>query len=532
MNLTAQCVHCSKPFPVPPAALGKRVRCLHCKQEFVLTEFHLVGARDAPPGSAGSSLRPGPAPPPGRGRPTDSTLSHSMLQIPSMARVPPEEMLCRLEPETLRWVNITEAVEKFLGSPIERLRQRTFLEFLHPDDRALAADEFRRAGELGERHDFILRIRGQDGQWHFVRIYAQARYDPDGTINHIRCYLKDVTERIKAEQELRRRTDQLTTANERLRQTNLQLKQTQGQLVHSEKLAALGTLAAGMAHEINNPLAFAANNVAVLERDIARLLEILACYRDGFSALERDRPELAARIAQLQEEVDLPYIEQNLPRLTQATRRGLGRVAQIVENLRGFANLDQAEIGVIDVNQTLDRCLGVMNNPLSQSQIAVERRYGALPPLECAVAHLNQVFLNLLMNAMQAIQATGRPSGTIRVETGLDDGAIVVEVADDGTGIPPEVLPKIFDPFFTTKPIGRGTGLGLSISHNIIAEHGGRIDVRSAVGQGTTFRVRLPVCRPERRPPAVQGPEESALPMASRPPDGGPATPGIGPNSG
>jgi PAS domain S-box-containing protein len=415
-----------------------------------------------------------------------------MLPIPATARVPADEMLCRLEPETLRWVNITDAIEQFLGCPIERLRQRTFLEFLHPDDRALAADEFRRTGELGERHDFILRIRDKAGQWHFVRIYAQARYDPDGTINHIRCYLKDVTERIRAEQELRRRTEQLTAANERLRQINLKLKQTQSQLVHSEKLAALGTLAAGMAHEINNPLAFATNNVAILERDIGQLLVLLTRFQDGWDVLQRDKPELAAQIAALQEEVDLPYLQQNLPRLTQATRRGLGRVAQIVENLRGFANLDQAEIGLIDINETLDRCVGVLNDPLVQNQIAVRRCYGELPHLECAVAHLNQVFLNLLMNAMQAIQATGRTSGEIRVKTRKADGAVVIEVADDGCGIPPEVLPKIFDPFFTTKPIGRGTGLGLSISYGIIAEHGGRIEVESTPGEGSVFRILLP----------------------------------------
>jgi PAS domain S-box-containing protein len=197
----------------------------------------------------------------------ENTLSRSMLPIRAPA-APPDEMLCRLASQTLRWLDATATVQGFLGCTMDVLRRRTFLEFLHPEDRALAADEFRQAGEIGERHDFILRIYAESGELHYVRIYVQARYNPDGAINHIRCYLRDVSDSVRAEQELRRRTEQLTAVNERLRLINEELKQTQGRLVHSEKLAALGTLAAGMAHEINNPLAFATNNVAVLERDV------------------------------------------------------------------------------------------------------------------------------------------------------------------------------------------------------------------------------------------------------------------------
>ena len=267
---------------------------------------------------------------------------------------------------------------------------------------------------------------------------------PHGAINHIRCYLKDVSDSVLAEQELRRRTEQLTAVNERLRLINEKLKETQGQLVHSEKLASLGTLAAGMAHEINNPLAFASNNVVVLKRDIGGLLRVIAGYQDVWGVLQEANPEVAWRIAELQDEVDLPFLQENLLRLTQATCKGLGRVAKIVQDLRDFAQLDRAEIEEIDLNQALDQTLGMLNESLIQQGITVERRPRAVAPPGVRRVHLKQVFLNLLMNAMQAIKAAGRPpgSGRIRIATQLIGEEVVVEIMDNGCGIPAEALPK------------------------------------------------------------------------------------------
>jgi signal transduction histidine kinase len=479
---------------------GRRVRCSYCQREFVMPE----------PSPGSSDLTSGPtlaAPRPVGGH--DEMLSRSMLvPMPGMRPVPSaadDEMICRLQPKTLRWMDVSEGLLRFLGRPLSQLRQETFVQYLHEDDRALAEDEFRQATERGERHDFVLRLQGGNGQWHYMRIYTQARYEPSGRVNHVRCNLKDVTGQVRADQELRRRTEQLTAANEQLRQINQKLKETQAQLVHSEKLASLGTLASGMAHEINNPLAFATNNVVILERELGHMLKVIDAYEAGRAELARVNPERAAEIGRLREEVDLGYLQQNLARITGATRKGLSRVAQIVQNLRNFAQIDRAEIGEVSLNELVVQCLGMLNENLTRQRVTVHKDFADLPLFEGAPAHLNQVFLNLLMNALQAIEAAGKPQGRIDIVTRHAGDDVTVEIADDGCGIPAEKIPKIFDPFFTTKPLGRGTGLGLSLSHGIVSDHGGRIEVESTVGVGTRFRVVLPLKRKARVPDTGTG---------------------------
>ncbi|MFO0953377.1 MAG: ATP-binding protein [Isosphaeraceae bacterium] len=482
--LTVRCVRCASTLKAGRDMIGRRIRCPKCRSEFPLSDPGETStlSSDEFPVSNGSPRR-------------DDTLSRSMLPGQSPSAAAPDEMVARLQPGTLRWLEASTSVEALLGLGADSLRARRFTEFLHPEDRALAEDEFRKAVERGERHDFVLRMPDGGGRMRYVRVYAQARYNRDGSIHHVRCHLKDVTERVQAEQELRRRTEQLTAANEQLRRNAEQLKEAQCRLVHTEKLASLGTLAAGMAHEINNPLAYAMNNVAVMAREVGDLFQLIALYEQAAEDLRRVRPDVAEAVEAHAARVDLGYVRENLPRMARATREGLQRVARIVENLRGFAQLDRSETAAIDVNAALDHSLAMIASALTERHIETDRRYGALPELECAAAPMNQVFLNLLMNALQAVEATGRGSGRIGVATMLEDGEIVVDVTDDGCGIAPEVLPRVFDPFFSTKPIGRGTGLGLSISHGIVAEHGGRIEVESTLGVGSRFRVRVPARR-------------------------------------
>jgi two-component system NtrC family sensor kinase len=270
--------------------------------------------------------------------------------------------------------------------------------------------------------------------------------------------------------------------------------QMHARVVQSEKLASLGMLSASVAHEINNPLAYVSNNLAVLDRDVRALLEVLACYEPAQASLQ---PDLAEEIRRIDEECDLAYIKENLGRLLDSTRQGVRRVADIVHNLRGFARGDRGAAGPssVDVQESLAAALEMIRGRLERRGIVVERRGDDVPPVAASPTQLNQVFLNLLVNAMQAIDSAGRGDGRIIVETSRRDGAVVVEIRDDGCGMTPDVLAQIFDPFFTTKSAGDGTGLGLSISHGIVLDQGGRIEVESAPGEGSSFRVVLPVVR-------------------------------------
>jgi two-component system, NtrC family, sensor kinase len=271
----------------------------------------------------------------------------------------------------------------------------------------------------------------------------------------------------------------------------IERRQMRARVVQSERLASLGLLSAGVAHEINNPLAYVANNLAVLDRDSRFLLDLLALYERGRPELEAARPELVRRADELADDFDLAYVKEHLGQLLDSTRQGVKRVADIVHNLRGFARADRAGDQQADVHEAIRAALEMIRGRLVRRGIAVEERFGEVPVVAGSPAQLNQVFLNLLINALQAIEETHRADGRIAITTGAADGEVSVEVADNGCGIRDDVLPHIFDPFFTTKGVGDGTGLGLSITHGMVQDNGGRLEVDSTSGQGTRFRVIL-----------------------------------------
>jgi PAS domain S-box-containing protein len=261
-------------------------------------------------------------------------------------------------------------------------------------------------------------------------------------------------------------------------------------LVQNEKLASIGLLSAGVAHEINNPLAFVGNNLAVLDRDGKGLLRLL----DLYDRLPAQDPELAAQISALAEEIDLPYVRDNLPRLLARTREGVDRVTRIVHSLRGLARTDTPRRQDANLPDLVETSLEIIRGRLRRRGVTVDLDYDPDSRLSCVTTQIGQVLLNLLVNALQAIEATGRNEGNrITLRTRRQGGEMLIEIADNGVGIDAAHLPRLFDPFFTTKDVGEGTGLGLSITHNIITGHGGRIEVDSAPGRGATFRIHLPV---------------------------------------
>jgi PAS domain S-box-containing protein len=261
--------------------------------------------------------------------------------------------------------------------------------------------------------------------------------------------------------------------------------QAQHQLLHSEKLAAVGQLAAGVAHEINNPIAFVSSNVDALKRYVADILAVLDAY--AAAAGTTDAAALAAAQA-LRRERDLDYLRDDIDQLIAESQEGLQRVRSIVQDLKGFVHAETADWQWADLHGGLESTLNMVWNELKY-HCTLHREYGELPQVRCLPSRLNQVFMNLLVNAGHAIVG----KGDITIRTGRQGDEVFVAIADTGSGIAAENLPHLFDPFFTTKPVGKGTGLGLSLSRDIVEKHRGRIEVASEVGAGTTFTIRLPI---------------------------------------
>ena len=269
-----------------------------------------------------------------------------------------------------------------------------------------------------------------------------------------------------------------------------EIQQVQIQLLQSEKMAAIGQLAAGIAHEINNPVGFVTSNLKTLDVYKQDIFEILDAYEALEAACTSDEAVLL-KIRALKQKKDFGFLRTDLGQLISESQQGMARVAKIVSDLKDFAHAENKEWRWTNLNKGLDSTLNIVWNEIKY-HCTLNKVYSEIPEVYCISSQINQVFLNLLVNAAQAIPEKGE----ITIRTGQTGEEVFIAIADTGSGIPAENLARIFEPFFTTKPVGKGTGLGLSISYDIVQKHRGRLEVESTVGEGTTFTVWLPVNPP------------------------------------
>jgi two-component system NtrC family sensor kinase len=364
------------------------------------------------------------------------------------------------------------------------------------------------------------RIWAIDSRVKVVIITAYSEYSPDDIIHatgrddilylrkpfnseEIRQFAKALTVQWSLEQEREQLTSQLRKAIEELAEVNKNLqKRVEEQtslLIQSEKMASIGILAAGVAHEINNPISFITGNLSTLDKYTGRITDVLHKYQELVSSLAKGEkskiPSLLDAVRVLEESSKIGLILKDMVNLVKESMDGANRIANIVGDLKTFSRVDHAEIKAIDLNKAMDAAIHIVWNELKY-KVDIVKEYGEIPEVKCFPQKLSQVFMNILMNAVQAIEI----KGAIRIKTKYveegrraDDRFVEISISDTGRGIAKKDLSKIFDPFFTTKPPGQGTGLGLSIAYDIVAGHGGKIMVESEVGAGTTFTIRLPL---------------------------------------
>lgn len=348
--------------------------------------------------------------------------------------------------------------------------------------------------------DVLASRKDRSQYWADVSI-SPVRHD-NGELLGCVAIIKDITERKEAEElvvrmntqleeKVREKTADLEKTNAELIKAYVDLKSAQSHLLQQEKMASIGQLAAGVAHEINNPISFMLSNLIIMKKYSARLLEFVNMQMAFIAGLSEKiigngLPELNA-LNESKKELRIDYVLKDINQLVDESIDGGERVKQIVLNLKGFAHVDESDNKLADINDGLERSIGIVWNEIKY-KATLKKEYGDIPNIICNIGRINQVFLNILVNAAQSIETKGE----IEVKTWHSESDVYISISDTGAGIPENKLNRIFEPFYTTKEVGKGTGLGLSISYDIIKLHDGDISVESKIGEGTTFTIRLP----------------------------------------
>jgi PAS domain S-box-containing protein len=390
------------------------------------------------------------------------------------------DLLCIVDGEG-RFIRLNHQWEKTLGYPLAEMRDSRYMDYVHPEDvdRTLVANK--QLVEDKFLSGFANRYRCRDGSYRWLEWQSVLSHD----LSYATA--RDITVRKQVEAELQAKTDEIQRAYQDLQAAQLQL-------VQSEKMSSLGQLVAGIAHEINNPVSFIYGNLSIAFNYAQDLRTLLALYQDHYT-------EPPQAITDFIKAADINYVLEDFLKLLKSMENGAVRIRDIVASLRTFSRLDQSALKATDIHENIDSTLVILQNRLNgragKPEIQVVKAYGDLPLIECYSGLLNQVFMNLLVNAIDAVearQATASPdyAGCITIETQRTADQVRVAVKDNGTGMDAETQAHIFDPFFTTKPVGLGTGMGLSISYQIVTgNHQGQLSCQSVPGEGTAFRLDL-----------------------------------------
>jgi PAS domain S-box-containing protein len=385
-----------------------------------------------------------------------------------------------LEGKILSWNKYTEQVT---GYNAAELYGRSAITFVQPSDRQAVNDTILKTIATG-RAEVEINLVHKNGSMSLFQCICVAVTDDTDEVVGITGVGRDITEHRKADLALQKEKAEQEVLLKRL-------QETQNQLLQSEKMASIGQLAAGVAHEINNPVGYINSNVSSLKQYVLDLFTVIDTYEAAEKFITDE--DTLANIHTIKQKLDLAFLKQDIMDLMSESQEGVSRVKQIVQDLKDFSHTDSGEWIWADLHQGLNSTLNIAHNELKY-KTQVVKEYGDLPQIECMPSQLNQVFMNLLVNAAHAIEE----HGTITIRTGVEnDEWIWIEITDTGKGIAPEHLNRIFDPFFTTKPVGKGTGLGLSLSYSIVEKHGGHIEVKSKPGHGSKFTVKLPVNQSE-----------------------------------
>ncbi len=385
-----------------------------------------------------------------------------------------------------RWKQMLGYAEQEITNHRQEWEQR-----IHPDDRERVKLNIRNylQGNISE-YAAEYRLQHKDGSYRWILSRGILLRDVHGTPYQMAGSHSDITNRKLAESALRKSEARLKERTLNLKNTLRKLQQTQAQLIQTEKMSSLGQLVAGIAHEINNPVNFIHGNVNYAFDYITNIIDLLNLYRHHYA-------QTHSEIVQKSQEIDLEFILTDLPKLLKSMQVGTDRITKIVHSLRNFSRLDEAERKPVDLHEGLENTILILQYNLrgktGDLNVEIIKEYSDLPLVECYAGQINQVFMNILSNAIDAFPREAI-NPQIRIKTELIGDRVAIAIADNATGISPEIQKRLFDPFFTTKPVGQGTGLGLAISYQIIVEkHRGSLQCFSELGKGTEFKIEIPL---------------------------------------